>query len=504
MEHKDIQYWVELVVRRRILILEVAGAFFAVILIGTLLWPPVYESTAAILVQKNRAQLLVSPDLGEDAQQKEAIVAAPVTEEELNSERELVTSNYLVRRALEGLKPAAAPSKAARMFDAFKMTLALPTLGYDKIHGAPAVTPLDQRVQKLMRHLGAAVIKRSDVLEVSFRSHDPKWCAEFLSRLIDQYLEFHGQLSHDPQAEKFFQQQVWLVQQRLRHSEDELRAFQLQSGISNLNEQQQALITRLSELQLSQSKTAADLASAAQQAANLTDQLKRTPERIGKETRSVQNQALQAIKPEVMQLKAERAELLSRYQPTSERIREIDAKLAAAQRILDHENHLEVTERATDLNPLWVTLDTNLAETKARAAALQATADTLAGQIQELHQQLNQMVTNGVQLGRLQRQLATDKQAYLAYVRKAEEARAAGALNSDKILDVSVAQPPREPLQPIFPNIRLNLAAGLVLALGLGLAAAELEERRDPRIYSTYEIAKTSGLKTFAVLHDEA
>ena len=70
--------------------------------------------------------------------------------------------------------------------------------------------------------------------------------------------------------------------------------------------------------------------------------------------------ALAQLKPQVMQLRAERAELLTRYQPDSERIRQIDAKLAAAQKILDTEDHLEVSEKSTDINPLWETINTNL------------------------------------------------------------------------------------------------------------------------------------------------
>ena len=505
MNWNKLEYWIELVTRRQTTVLVVAGTFFGVVLIGTLLWPPSYESSAEILVQKNRAQLLVSPDLGEDSQQKEAVLAEPVSEEELNSERELLTSGYLVRRALDSVNAQPSSHEPLRqVLSAFTFTLGLPTVAYDFIHGTPTIDLNDREVMKLMRNLGAAVVKRSDIIQVTFRSSDAKWSTDFLSLLISQYLEFHGQLSHDPQAEDFFHQQVTLLEARLHRSQDQLRAFQVQSGISNLGEQQQAQINRLSELELDQNKTAVSLASTAQQEESLTAQLARTPQRIGKETRSVQNLALQAIKPQVMQLRAERADLLSRYQPTSERIQEIDAKLAAAQRILDQEDHLEVTEQSTDLNPLWVTLETNLEQAKAQAAALRATADSLTGEITDIRKQRDQMVTNGVALERLEQQVASDKEAYLAYQRKAEEARAAGALNTDKILNVGVAEPPSHPLQPLFPNVTLNLVLGVIFGLGLGVLAAELEERTDPRIYSAYTIERTSGLKTFASLRDEA
>jgi hypothetical protein len=73
-------------------------------------------------------------------------------------------------------------------------------------------------------------------------------------------------------------------------------------------------------------------------------QLRGTPERIGKTVRSVQNAALQQLKPQVMELEAERAELLSGYPPTSQRVQEIDARLAVAQRILHSEDQLEIQE----------------------------------------------------------------------------------------------------------------------------------------------------------------
>ena len=52
-------------------------------MLGTLLWPPVYQSTAKIFVQNNRAQLLVSPDLQTESSQNPGIVANPVSEQDL-------------------------------------------------------------------------------------------------------------------------------------------------------------------------------------------------------------------------------------------------------------------------------------------------------------------------------------------------------------------------------------------------------------------------------------
>lgn len=503
MQGRDLTYWIDLLLRRRNVAVQVAVTVFGVIFIGTMLWPPTYESTAKILVQDKRAQYLVSPDLQDDSMAKQAVVARPVTQEDLNSELELLASTYLIKLALANL-PVPSGGSGGALFNVAGGLIDLPALGYDTLHNAPAMTARDRWAMKLERNLNPSVIKLSNIIEVNFRSHDPRWSQDFLSRLLDQYLEYHARLSHDPQAEKFFQEQAHLLQTKLESSEDQLRQFEVQNGITDLNAQKQALVTRLSDLQIQYNRSVAELASAQEQVATLGAQLQATPQRIGKETRSVQNEALQGLKPQVMQLKAERAELLARYQPTSQRIQEIDAKLAAAQKILDAENHLEVKEQATDLNPIWVTLDTNLEQSKTSSSADKATQEALANEIQQARADLTQITNNGIALDRLQRKVTADKEAYMSYVRKSEEARTAQALNLSKILNVSVAQPPSLPLQPVTPKVWLNLLAGLMLAGLTGVGAAYWEERQDECIYCATTISEVSGLPTLAVFRDEA
>jgi uncharacterized protein involved in exopolysaccharide biosynthesis len=503
MRTRGFYYWTELAIRRRRTVLEVGAAAFCLILLGTLLWPPVYRSTAKILVQDSRAQYLVSSDLQPNTD-RTALSLKPVSEEDLNSEVELLTSDYLVNQAIANLKPPPAfTGPAAALHDAVALTFNLPVLGYHLLHETPSLTPKDKWALDLERHLTSSPIKRSNVIEVNFRSHDPQWSQKFLTDLLNEYLDYHARISHDPQAERFFQRQANALKDKLYASEDALRAFQLQHGITDLPAQKQALVARLSDLQGQYQRTSTELAFAREQVTALENQMRSTPGRIDKETRSVQNLALQQLKPQVMQLKAERAELLARYQPTSQRIQQIDAKIAAAERILEHEDHLEVQERSSDLNPVWVTIDTNLQDARVKAASLEASLNTMNSQIQSGHAALDQMVNDAIEMGRLERQVATDRDTYLSYVRKGEEARTAQALNLNKILNVSIAQPPSLPLRPDFPKVWLNLIAGLMLGAMLGLGVAYLEEAQDERIFSAATIADVADIETIAILRNQ-
>src|SRR5260370_42361486 len=102
-----------------------------------------------------------------------------------------------------------------------------------------------------------------------------------------------------------------------------------------------------------------------------------------------------------------------------------------------------------------------------------------------MRQEINEMVNNGVSIERLSRQVANDKDAYTAYVRKGEEARAAQGLNLNKILNVSLAQAPTAPMMPVFPIIWLNFLAGAGRSICAATVAAAWEEPRGPRTPST-------------------
>jgi uncharacterized protein involved in exopolysaccharide biosynthesis len=497
----NLDDWMEIVYRRRRTALIAGLAMFSVIAIGTLLWPPVYSSTCQILVQDNRAQLLVSPGLQPDAQQNPAVVSNPVNEQDLNSERELLTSTYLVKLALADLPiPASRAKTHGAVVGMMKAVIRLPLSGYGAMHDIPRVSPRDGWAMEVASQLSASVIKRSNILEIEYRSHERRWTKFFLDRLLSQYMDYHAHISHDPQAQRFFEEQKNLLEVRLESSEEKLRDFQLKTGIGNLEEQKHAMITRVSDLEKELASNVAQVSAADQQIATIESQLDNTSPRIAKETHSVQNLALQQLKPQVAQLRAERAELLSRYQAGSQRIKEINAKLASEEKILEQENHLEVNESSTDINPIWVSLETDLKQSTTAAASHKATRDEIQRQIGAAKAQLAQLTTNGVLVERLQRQVTSDQDTYRAYVRKSEEARAAEALNRDKILNVSLAQPPAEPLQPIFPVVSLNLTVGLLLALALALAAAYWAEERDPTIYSRSAVAEATGLPIVAIV----
>src|SRR5260370_41815212 len=149
--------WIELAYRRRRIALIAGLTVFGIVALGTLLWPPAYLSNSQVLVQDNRAQLLVSPDLQTNPQPNSGAVN-PVSEQDLNSERELITSLYLVRLALQDLPvPPAYAHRSGLAVAAVKSALLLPLRGYHVLHDIPNLTPRDAWSMDVVRNLDPTV-----------------------------------------------------------------------------------------------------------------------------------------------------------------------------------------------------------------------------------------------------------------------------------------------------------------------------------------------------------
>src|SRR6267154_214123 len=184
--------WIEIAYRRRRIALIAGLALFGVVTLGTLLLSPVYVSNCQVLIQDNRAELLVSPGLQENAPQSPGAVANPVNEQDLNSERELITSLYLVKLVVADLPlPVSYRRTSGMTISMIKGIARLPFTGYAALHDIPHLSPKDAWALDIARNLDASVIKRSNIIEVDFHSHDRRWSKDFLDRLMSKYLEFH-------------------------------------------------------------------------------------------------------------------------------------------------------------------------------------------------------------------------------------------------------------------------------------------------------------------------
>ncbi len=500
MRHYSSSDWLETVWRRRKTALWAAVGVFALILLGTVLYPPLYESTAQILVHSNRAHYVLSPALQSASDPNAPVVDdRAVTEQDLNSEIELLTQPALIEKALATL--AGSEPAGGRFATALGGLLRLPERISGWLHGAPRPTALQFRALAIQKRLGAVVIRKSNMLEVSYQSRDALWAREFLAALLNRYFELHAQIVHDARSEQFFDTQIGRLREKLQGAEEHLRVVRERTGILSLPDQSEAIVYQLSGFQAEYRKNQSRLDGVSRQVVALEQGLKQSPMRLLKEVKTAPNPAYQTLRPKVLDMELNRADVLDRYRPASKMARQMNTQFSDAKTLLDQENHSEVVEQLSDLNPVWLGLVSNLAQARITAAALAGSQQSLARQIGTYQEEMRHLTDHGVEVERALREVEADQEVYLSYLRKGEQSRAEMELNESRILNVVLAMPPSQPLEPKIPNFVLNVCAGLLLAVFAGLATAWWEERQDQTIYSVAAIAESFTEPVVAVLN---
>src|SRR5262249_53132980 len=202
--------------------------------------------------------------------------------------------------------------------------------------------------------------------------------------------------------------------------------------------------------------------------------------------------------PQLLELEAKRAEMVGRYRPDSERMREIDDQIGRLRAAIAQYDSV-----ATAGEQSGPAAETSLVAARTMLVSLRAKEGALEKQNEEYRKQAEMLDAQSFDLGRLERQVKLDEEAYVSYVRTAEQSRLANALEKSKILRLSVVEPATVPLEPVSPRkgriLGLALIGGLVVALRIGLTKATL----DGAAKAPEDIRRFASIDVLAVLPEK-
>ena len=104
------------------------------------------------------------------------------------------------------------------------------------------------------------------------------------------------------------------------------------------------------------------------------------------------------------------------------------------------------------------------------------------------------------ELNRLQNDVQTQKEAYLSYLRKEEEARIASALDESQIVNISIAERAAVPTEPESGQLRRRVLFGTVLSMMLAVGLALLRDWMDPSVKTAAQAERLAGLPVLGEL----
>src|ERR1700730_12423856 len=204
---------------QKLVLLTFLGLVLGTVL-GVILLPKDYEAKMKILVKRERVDAAVSP--GRDAVMSNS---GGVTEEELNSEVELLKSRDLLEKLVVSCNLQELPSD--HFWDRLLPAAATRATG----DGQDSDKKISQAVVALENKLQIEPLKKTDLIQVTYSSPDPQLAARVLRTLSNLYLEKTVEIHRPPGAFEFFQTQSQHYERELQSAEAQLVRFDLENGV---------------------------------------------------------------------------------------------------------------------------------------------------------------------------------------------------------------------------------------------------------------------------------
>jgi len=435
---------------------------FCPILLGAalsaLMTPSTYEAETKILVKRERMDPVVSPE-------NQAATSPPVvTEEDLNSEVELLKSRDLLEKVVTTCELDQRRDKS--LWDNLLRPVQ-PTWSQQRTREFAVA----RAVRLLRTKLKVDSIRKTNLIRITYTSSDPKLAASVLKALTDSYLVKHLDVQRPHGTFAFFQQEANQYWEALKAAEKQLSDFNRAQNTVSAGAEMAAAQLKLADFQANLRQTRSAIAATTERIRTLNTQVASTPKRLTTQVRT-NTTLLQQLKSNLLALQLKRVELAGKYAPSQRSVRELESQIAETEAAIAQEESSPLHEDATDSNPTYQWLSEDLAKSTTELASLRAQATALEQQIGAYRADLLTLDRKGLEQQDLLRNVKSQEANYLLYVNKREEARISDALDRNGIVNASIVEKATVPALPSGLGPVLTLFMGFFMAGFAGIGAA--------------------------------
>lgn len=417
-----------------------------------------YEAEMKVLVRPGRADAPVS------AQENAPLdlTRLEITEEELNSEVELLQDESVLRRVVQ--------ENSLGTHDWMRFLRP----------GEGNAERVERAARRLAKKLKVEPVKKANLITVKYSSEDPRTAARVLQALADAYVEKHSTV-HRPEGElHFFEKQTGESRRQLDEAEHSLLAFMSERGVVAAGQERDLVLQKLSTADASFREARIELAETRERVRELRSQLNSLPERSTTQIRSADNpEVLASLKSTLMGLQVKQVELLTKFEATHPLVKEVERQIAETQAAIVKENSTPVRDETTDKNSQYEWAKSELEHAQVQLKGLEARAAATASAESAYRTMARQLGEDAIAQEDLASTERVAEENYLLYVKKREAARMADALDERGIVNVAIAEQPVAPALPRWSAWTV-LAVGLAAAGAAGTGAAFAADYVDP------------------------
>ncbi|QYF85660.1 chain-length determining protein [Brevundimonas sp. PAMC22021] len=368
--------------------------------------------------------------------------------------------------------------------------LGVDTILGERVSGSPAQQEA-AALKALSGGLGVGVSVGSPIIQVSYKSGDPQRAARVLNALVDQYLAYRRQVFRDNTPAIRTQRAAF--EDELGSADAAYEDFLASNDIGDFATAKATLAATYQTTFAERLSVQAQTNQASRRLQTLVAQQAMTPAEI-----ALQQDLNISAQDQILQLRTEREQLLARYQPDAQPVKDIEARIAGLQAYVGTGTAVGPKEVRTGPNPIWVELETTRINAQAERDSLRARLAVLDGQLGDIRSRQARLTA----LESENANLAGNREVLSASIREFQQretqSRADNALvraGADNVTVIARAQPPAQ-----GKSLKVPLLAAAFLFAGFTALCAGLLRIFSRRGFSTAgSVSRTLDMPVLAV-----
>ena len=378
--------------------------------------------------------------------------AVPDNDQILQSESEIMASDALKVRVVRRLGVARiAPDQASAYANASAE-------GRDLI--------VAKLAQGIGRGLKIDTAPALPVIRLTYENHDPQLAAQILNTLLEEYLVYRRSVLLTPTAGALDDQRRAFAQ-RLAEADGAYQSFLASNRIGDFEADKSALSQLAAQIEQQQYANDAALKEKTARLAAIDGELADVAPEV-----ALYHDSDPTAPAKLADLRVQREQLLARYKPDAQPVRDMDAQIARLEGAIAAGRTTTRGPERTGLNPVYQTFQTEKLQLSAELAGLRQTAAALAdemGQLTERRLRLAQLEPQYQALSLDRDALQTNVKDLTAKAEETEASQQIAAATNDNIRIVERATPPTEGKSLRKPVLALALAFAVFSAFCIGL-----------------------------------
>ncbi len=466
-EEIDLRDYLEVLIRRKWLIISFLMLVFLSTLIFTLASTKLYKATAS---------LEVAPESAKVTKFEEVMPVETRIREHYETQVRLLESDALAKRVIDKLDIENHPVIIKTVFgnrtDNFtgRITEFIKNLFTKEDRHGPKRYSINKKIieqQELIKYIddnfSAGLTRKAMLINIAFTSPDRKLSMDIVNTYLDQFIDWKmdQKLQAAELAKGFLMKQIEQSKISLEKAEEELNHFAKQAGIVSLDSKLNSTYRQLEELN---SALAVAEATFIQKEAvykqAITDGASNLPQVLS-------NEGISRLKGEYAKQLALYEELSTKFQDAYPSVKAVKGKMnSLAKRIRKEENKI-FRSIANEYNIAKKNLNTLRERVEVQKS---------------LAMGVNERAT---QYRIMDREVETNKQIYRSLLERAKEIESMVGVSASNIHIVDRAD---LPILPYKPNIKLNLLMAILIGLLGGIGCAFLIEHFTDTITNPDEI----------------